>query len=358
MKEFDLIQYRLANQRLAGEPLETPEQVVSWLTAVQAQDFYGAMWSLAQRTRGLSEAEVERAFTAGTILRTHVMRPTWHFVTPSDIRWLLELTARRVHAVSGNYYRRHDLDEATFARSNDVLANALQGGKELTRAELTSALEQAGIANSDDNLRHTLVVMHAELDAVICSGGRRGKQFTYALLDERAPEATRLGQDEARAELARRYFESHGPATLKDFRWWSGMLAGDAQASLDMVASQLACEVIDGETYWFVERALRIEPAAPVAHLLQTYDEYLIGYTDRSAALQPQDSEKLDSRSQTIVVDGKVVGTWQRTLKRGEVHVTARTFVSLTAAQRAAIEAAAARYAAFLGLPLTLSFSL
>ncbi len=202
------------------------------------------------------------------------MRPTWHFVSPADIRWLLALTAPRVHAASAYYYHAQGLDDAIFTRSNAALAKALQGGKQLTRLELVSVLKQVGIAT--ENLGFLYIIMHAELDGVVCSGARRGNQFTYALLEERVPQTRTLDHDEALAEFARRYFTSHGPATLQDFVWWSGLTTADARAGLAMVTSELMHEVVDEQTYWFAASAPLVPSAPPAKELSQTATCYRI----------------------------------------------------------------------------------
>src|SRR5260370_16515087 len=222
MINLDSQHRRLQNQHIPRRTLETPQALVEWLGAVKAQDFAAAKWALGVRLHGWTEYAMEQAFTDGAILRTHVMLPTWHFVSPADIRWLLALTAPHVRAASAYYNRKLELDDAVFRRTNAVLANALQGGKQLTRDELASALQQAGIA-TDGEQRVTYIMMRAELDGVICSGARRGKQFTYALLAERAQQARTLDRDEALAELTIRYFTSHGPATTTDFFCWSAL---------------------------------------------------------------------------------------------------------------------------------------
>src|SRR5579863_1805913 len=188
MTNLDIAHRRLYNQFHSRQTFEKPEEVVQRLGAVQAQDYGAARWALGLRLCGASDAVIEQAFASGAILRTHIMRPTWHFVSPADIRWMLMLTAPRVLAASAYYYRVSELDEAVFVKSNAVLVETLQGGKQLTRAELASALQQAGIPAAD-LLRITYIIMRAELDGVICSGARRGKQFTYALLDERVPQS-------------------------------------------------------------------------------------------------------------------------------------------------------------------------
>jgi len=186
------------------------------------------MWTLAQRMRNTTNSLIEEAYNEGKILRTHLMRPTWHFVAPDDIRWLLQLTASRVNAACGSNYRKLELDEALFKRCNKALTRALQGGQHLTRTALRTVINQAGVV-ADDSIRLVHILLRAELDGLICSGPRLGNQFTYTLLDERVPETKTLNREEALAKLTRRYFTSHGPATLQDFIWWSGLTAADAK---------------------------------------------------------------------------------------------------------------------------------
>ena len=213
MKLLDIAPIRLRQQQLARGDGTSPSDVVRWLGAVQAQDYAGARWALGLRVKGTTDEDVARAFDAGTILRTHMLRPTWHFVAPEDIRWVQALTAPRVHAANCSYYRKLELDDRLLARSRAVFERTLDGGAHRTRTELASALARAGIVA--DGHRLAYLVMHAALERVICSGPRRGKQFTYARLDERAPGARTLARDEALAALTRHYFSSHGriPAT-------------------------------------------------------------------------------------------------------------------------------------------------
>jgi hypothetical protein len=225
---------RVYNQRLEGPKFQRPGDVVAWFGAVQAQEYALAKWALGLRMEYATDDIIEQAFTDGAILRTHVMRPTWHFVTPADIRWILELTAPRVHAANGTMYRRLELEDALFGRSDEIIARAVEGGRHLTRAELGAALSVAGI-DTTNGMRLGYIVHHAELEGVVCSGPRRGRQHTYALIAERAPQARRLARDEALAELTRRYFTSHGPATVKDFAWWSGLTIADVKAGLAML---------------------------------------------------------------------------------------------------------------------------
>jgi len=360
MTRSDIAHQRLHTQRIAGAKFETPDAVVRWLGAVQAQDYAGAKWAVGQRMRDATDAALDRAVADGTILRTHVMRPTWHFVVPADIRWLLALTAPRVKAACAYYDRQRALDDDIFARSNAALANALHGGAHLTRTELASVLQHAGIAT--DDLRLGSFMMRAELDGVLCSGAWRGKQFTYALLDERAPLAETLTHDEALAELTRRYMMSHGPATVQDFVWWSGLTMTDAKAGLAMIEPELMHEVVDGRTYWFAASAPIARDPSPTAFLLPYFDEYTVGYADRSAALDTPPTEHVDARNSlllnpVIVIDSRVVGTWKRILKKDTVIVEATPFAPLGPTVASALEVAAARYGQFIGVPAALRIS-
>jgi len=352
----DIAEQRLHHQLLSHTALTQPREVVQWMGAMQAQDYAGAKWAIAQRAQGLTDAALDRALADGSILRTHVLRPTWHFVAPSDIRWMLQLTAPRVNAFNAFQYRKQELDDATFKKSNAALTKALRGGRQLTRPELAAALERAGIAT--DDLRATLLVMRAELDGVVCSGARRGKQFTYALLEERVPPASARTKDEALAELATRYLQSRGPATIKDFVWWSGLTVAEAKAGIESVQSQFNCETVDGQAYWFPDIALPASRKTPTVHLLATYDEYLIGYKDRSAVVNPTDAAQIvggEVFTSTIVLNGQVVGVWKRTLKARSVSLATTLFTKLTKAQTQAVAAAAQQYATFLNLPLAQS---
>jgi hypothetical protein len=358
MTKVEIALQRLHQQQLSHPQFERAEEVVGWLGAVQSQDYAAAKWAVAERSMGLTDAVLEQAFASGAILRTHIMRPTWHFVTPADIRWMQMLTAPRVKAFNAYYYRRLALDDAICARSNAILAKALQGGKQLTRVELGIILHQAGI-DTHDLLRLTYIMLQAELDAVVCSGARRGKQFTYALLDERAPLtlARNLDHEEALAELTRRYFTGHGPATVNDFVWWSGLTATDVKAGLVLAAPYLANEVIEGQTYWFSADMPPAANSSPAVYLLPNFDEYIVGYNDRTAAFDAQDTKMENPRDNIvfnyiIVIDGRVSGTWKRSFNRGQISFTSSTFANLSAEEENALAATLKRYGDFHGMPI------
>jgi hypothetical protein len=347
---LNLAQHRLYYQRLTAKPFEQPAEVVDWLVAVQAQDYFGAKWALGLRLHNVHDADLDRAFNAGEILRTHMLRPTWHFVTPADIRWLLQLTSPRVHAVNAGMYRALELDEATLKRAHKALTKALRGSPHLTREELSEALEKAGIAAKGQRLAY--IVMHAELEGLLCSGPRRGKQFTYALLEERVPPVAALNRDEALATLTHRYFTSHGPATVQDFAKWSGLTSAEAKRGLSLIGAQLQHEAVNGEAYWFSSTPIPDKLSSSPAYLLSVYDEYIIGYADRSMIAAPQIAAKLftigAALTAVVVVAGQIVGTWRRELNKDEVVVKISYLKHPTKPQLRAVAAAAQRYGEFL----------
>lgn len=360
-----LLRRRLHNQRLArsgfraSTSLEAgrPADVVGWLGAVQAQDYPAAKWALGLRAPGLTDEDVETAFSEGTILRTHVLRPTWHFVTPADIRWMLALTGPRIHRTSGPYRRALGLDDAILKRSRAAIERALRDGKQLTRAELGSSLRRGGIETNSQALAQ--VMLHAELDGIVCSGARRGKQFTYALLEERAPRGRIVTRDEALGQLARRYFASHGPATSLDYGWWSGLVVGDARRGIEIAGRDLERRVIDGRTYWSAGPSGAVPRRAGGAHLLPNYDEYLVAYRDRDALVGPSGRRAAatprgsDVFAHSLLVDGRLAGSWTRTHRRDGVTVDVVPYRRLTPGDRRAVADAAERYGRFMRQAVT-----
>ena len=349
----EIARQRFFNQHIARAKFEKPDEVVAWLGAMQGQEYAMAKWGVTQRMKETTESEIEQAFTEGKILRTHLLRPTWHLTTPADIRWVLALTGPRVQAVNAYMYRKLEMDNAFFKRSNAALTKALQGGKQLTRVELAAALQRTGIDTAGE-LRMGYILMRAELEGIICSGARRGKQFTYMLLEERVPQVKKLDREEALVELVRRYFTSRGPATLKDFVTWSGLTTADVKKGIEMLKPKLEHELIDSQTYWFAELTSPKIGSSKAAHLLPIYDEYVMGYKDRSAMLGALEKEKLNANNiafdNLIVIDAMLVGSWKRTLSKNEVLVETNFNVPLTKSEQRAVEAAVEGYGKFLGL--------
>jgi len=340
----DVASRRLRAQRLTGEPFASPVDAVRALGAVQSQDYGAARWALGQRT-GATAVEIDRLFDRGEILRTHVLRPTWHFVLPEDIDRLLRLTAPRILAGLAARHRQLGVDKPAVAKACAAFEMALAGGRHLTRPELGAALEAAGISPEGQRLPHLLLC--AELQRLVCSGPRRGRQLTWALLSERAPRPAAFDHDEAVRDLARRYFQSHGPAQLQDFAWWSGLTVSQARLGVELAGPDLEREEIDGLPHWFGAGADRSPAADREAHLLPNFDEYLVAYRDRSAALHPgQVYDPADFAfgsilSNVVLVGGRVRGSWRRTGERRSVRIELRLPGDLRPAERRAVEVAA-----------------
>ena len=355
MPPVDLALARLAAQRFASPGL-APADVVRRLGAVQSQDFEGGKWAIGLRARGLRDADVERAFAAGEIVRTHVLRPTWHFVAPEDLRWMLALTGPRVKAAMAGYDRRLGLDDAVYRKSTNAIVRALEGGVQLTRTELAAELRRAGIdTTGTQRLAH--LVMRAELDAVICSGARRGRHSTYALVDERVPQTPPRERDEALAELAARYFPFRGPATQHDFAWWSGLTVRDATRAIDAAGAALERFESDGRAYWRDAASRPRRPKSPNVLLLPNYDEYFIGFRNRGAFGRRLGSVQSVTGgdaliAHVVVADGQLVGGWRRAVGADTVVVRMQLLARLTSAERRAFDAAVARYGEFLGVPV------
>jgi hypothetical protein len=330
-----------------------PAQLVAELGAVQAQDYPAAKWALGLRLRGVTDQALEDACARGQILRTHVLRPTWHFVGPADIRWLQALTAPRVKAAVASYTRRLGLEEADFARCEAVLARALEGGNSLTRTEVGEALQQAGVAVRDGpTLGH--IIFRAELDALVCSGPHRASHPTYVLLEERVPPTRSLDRDAALAELTWRYFSSHGPALLNDSGWWSGLSAAEVRRGLELNSWRLDHESIDGRTYWF--RPASPPPMPAAVHLLPNYDEYTVAYRERGLFYDPANNSTGDPRrdvpfGNVIVNQGRVVGRWKPLRWTDELTIDSRWSIESSSVLSSALNAAVQRYGAFRGNP-------
>ena len=346
---------RLRNQRITDPAGGDPAAVVAALGAVQAQEYGPAKWALGLRMRdGTTDARIERAFSDGRILRTHVLRPTWHFVARGDIRWMLALTGPVVQRRIASYHRRLGLDASLLTRATTVIERAIARRGPLTRHELRADLASAAIAV--DSIRLAFIMTHAELTAVVCSGPRRDRQFTYALLADRAPDARALPRDNALSTLVRRFFASHGPATVRDFVWWSGLPTADAKRGLEIVRARH--RLIDGHTYWTVGRNADAGRPSPkgLAHLLPIYDEYLVAYRDRLAvprAALPRGSALTFQHA--LVIDGQVAGTWRTTRNDAGLAMTITPVRALTVRERRAARETASRYGRFLGTAISVS---
>lgn len=342
-------------------PFADAADVVGWFGGLQSQDYHPAKWALAQRLGpGVTDADLDRAFDDGVILRTHVLRPTWHFVAPADLRWLLELTAPRIHALNTYAYRRGELDGPLLRRTTDLIADAVADGNHLTRTEIAALLARHGI--TAEGFRLGYILIHAELERMICSGPLRGKQHTYALLEERVPRAASLEREAALAELVRRFFTSHGPATAKDLAWWSSLTRVDIATGLSLAGDALESTDVDGITFWSAPGNARTPAPSPSVRLLQAYDEYIVGYTQSRylldlGGLAAVASGKASLPNGVIVVDTQVAGRWKRTVQADTVVLDAVLCRPFDAAETAALHAAADKLGMFLGARAVVSAS-
>jgi len=346
----------MQNERLIKPVFRSPADVVRWFGAIQSQDFAGSLWAIGLRMREACEADVERAIAERSILRTWPMRRTIHLVPAEDARWMVRLLAPRQIARMAPYYRKLDITSRKLDRAGKVLHRALAGGRQLTRAELYSRLNAAGIAtDAPAGMAHGMhLITHWALDGLICIAARKGKQPTFALLDEWAPRSRDLSGDDACAELAKRYFQSHAPATISDFAWWAGLAMAEARRFVWLIADSLKTLTIDGTEYWLNGDLAESAAAQPPVLLLPAFDEYTVGYADRSAAVEATMMNSVNhGLAASIFVNGRVAGTWKRSISgKNAVVVVPNLLRKLTNKERIALRRAAERYAAFLGRTL------
>ena len=330
MNSVDIVQQRAINQQLTGTKFTSAQEIVTWMGAMQAQDYAMVKWAIGIRLPGSTDAMVEEVINAGEIIRTHVMRPTWHLVSPKDVRWMLALTAPHLHKAMKSTRKNLGLTEQILKRSNSIIEKSLIRNGYMTRKELVVELHRNKI--NPNNLQAIHILFNAELRGTVCNGPMRGKQFTYALFEQRVPQATLLAKDDALAELSKRYFTSHGPATLQDFTWWSGLPALEAKISLESVKSCLVNQQINGQVFWSTDSVVS-EPATKSIYFLPSFDEFMVSYKDRSASLTPKFLEHVDFGhgifKPIIVVNGKVIGIWSREIKKDRIMFKTRFLKSV-----------------------------
>ncbi|WP_414469247.1 winged helix DNA-binding domain-containing protein [Methanobacterium sp. ACI-7] len=342
---------RLQSQQLDCQRFKKPEEIIAWFGGVQAQDYPGAKWAIAQRLEDCTDVNIEQAFAEKKFVRTWAMRGTLHFVTASDIRWIMELLGPRIIARNARRYKELELDEETLKRSNEVLKNALQEGERLNRRELVTILQENGI--STEGQRAPYMLQRASLDGLICQEGMHSNNNPIFISMVELPKTKTLTRHYALAELAKRYFTSHGPATIQDFTWWSGLLTKDAKAGLEAVKSSLESETIGDKTYWYL--GSKLKHSSPRVHLLPSFDEYIVGYKDRSASLEKIHSKNESIKNMmypTIAIDGQIVGTWKRRFNKNEVMVELKPSIALNATECHILDDAAYRFGEFLEIPV------
>ena len=348
----DIAKTRLISQHINGSKFTTVKGLVGWMGAMQAQDYAMAKWAISTRAPGCTNSMVKAALDKGEILRTHLMRPTWHFVEATDIYWMLELTAPQIRALMRSRDKELELSEKLYKKGNHIIEKALIDEKHLTREEIMQRFEKAKIAT--DNYRSGHFMLRAELDGIVCSGPMKGNKQTYALVSDRVSKPTAISRDEALKKLAEKYFSSHCPATIADFIWWSGLPVKDGKNALEMIKKDFVSETIGDETYWLPASFTSIDISKSSAYLLPAFDEFLISYKDRIASLQLQHQSKAFSVNgifrPIIVINGQVAGLWKRTIKKDKLIIETDFFKTASKAGKKQVETAAKQYGRFLGM--------
>ena len=359
MELLDIPNYRLANQNIFHPASKTPGEIVSLLGAVQAQNYPSALWAIGLRIPSSTKQDVEKAIQQRRIIRTWPMRGTLHFVAAEDVRWMVQLLAPRTISATASRRKMFGLDDELFKRCKKLLAKALEGDNQLTRKDLYKVLEDAKISTKNNRGLH--ILHQASYEGLICFAAHDDKQPTFALLDEWVPKTKPLSHEEALAELVKRYFTSHGPATVYDLAWWSGLRISEINSGIEMVSKQVSNQTINGKTYWMSKSSKILKDESSEAYLLPDFDEYIVSYKDRSAVLNHQYAKQgINGRtlttllSPTIIVDGNVVGTWKRSYIRSSVVVTRHLLQKLDKEQLESVASAAEKYGRFLGMPVVL----
>ncbi|TGL76747.1 winged helix DNA-binding domain-containing protein [Leptospira yasudae] len=361
MELSDIAELRLVSHGISPVPKGKTADVVSRLGALQGQDYFGTKWSIGLRLTNSTDDEIETAISEKKIVRSWPLRGTLHFADAKDIRWMCGLLGPRLIANNKKRYEELELDSSVFKKCNQLMIRELKGNRSLTRDELTSLFSKNGIDATKNRL--SFILQRAGLDQILCFGERRGKEFTYVLLDEWIPDPglSFKTPELASAELARRYFQSRGPATLYDYVWWSGMSVTDARKSVESIESELKSVTIGDPVYWMPKNLKSRKNPDETVYLLPGFDEFLLGYTDRSASIDVAYQKRMIPAngvfSSTIVVRGKVLGTWKRTIqKKNEVLIEITPFAKPNKDLKNGISEAANRYASFLGMSPNLVF--
>jgi len=348
-QKLNIAAIRLVNQQLSRTDYITPRQIVAHFGMIQAQDFNSAKWAIGARLSGCTEKMIHEAFDKGEILRTHVLRPTWHFVTPENIRWMLQLSARRIMQSMKSRDNELGLTDEIYTKCYRIIEKVLEKDIFQTREELTKIMHDAGMKLGSSQMYH--VITGAEANGIICSGVLREKKQTYALLEKRVPAAKPLTKEESLAKLARIYFTGHGPAALQDFVWWSGLPVGEARQGLECVQTEFISESIDGQKYWMADTNFRPFPAdKSEVHLLPAFDEYIVGYKDRTAAITSENHTKAISTNgvfrPVIIKNGQVIGLWKKATSAKKI-ITVAPFEPIDNVTQQLIDKAAEKFRIF-----------
>lgn len=333
MKLSDISRIRLVNQQIAEPEFSAVRDIINWMGAIQSQDYPMSKWALGIRMINSTDKMIETAFERGEILRTHILRPTWHLVSAENIRWLLKLTAPGIKKRLKTRQKELNLNESVLKKCNSIIRDSLKGGNHLTREELAAILDKAKVPLETHRIYHVLV--NSELEGITCSGRIKGGKQTFALFDERVPETKELTKEESLGKIAGIFFSSRGPATIQDFIWWSGLSVTDSKNALEIAKPDLVSEKSNSEIYWFSNHYPFPKNEKISTYLLPAFDEFLISYKNRTASLPFNYRVKTVSDNgifrPIIVVNGQVRGLWKRTMKKDKVIIEAKLFAPVSA---------------------------
>jgi len=348
---------RAFNQQISVSKFKTAKEIASWMGAIQAQDYKMSKWAFGIRLPDSTESDINKEIDSGNIIRTHLLRPTWHFASSEDIYWILDLSAPQIKAAAKSRDKQLGLSDSIFNICNRIFEKSLRDQNHKTREELLSILTKSGI--DTDNNRSSHIFLRAELDGIICSGKQKNGKPTYAILGEWVPKHNKVHRDEALKELASRYFTSHGPATIQDFKWWSGLYVKDVKLAMELNKGYLTSEVIQNQTYWFADNLPETKPDFNEIYLLPAYDEFLISYHDRSSSLSLVENKKVISNNgifyPTIMHNGQVIGTWKRNMKNNRVIIVTDLFKFGTRNTDEYFTSSLIRYSGFTGKVIELN---
>ncbi len=359
MTDQYIVNTRLISQQIAEKKFNTPTEIVEWMGAMQAQDFAMVKWAIGLRLPKSKEKEIHEAIDEAKIIRTHLLRPTWHFVSASNIYWMLKLTGPKIKSGMKGRLRQLELNEDILNKANSIIEKSLEKEKYLTRKELVTELNKAKIQTHNNRSSH--IFLNAELEGIIASGKMKGNQPTYALLAERVTQIKLFNKEEALFNLATKYFQSHSPATLQDFVWWSGLSVSDAKKAISSIKKNFISEKINDVEYLFSNSDNYSKKIEKSVFLLPAFDEFLISYKDRSSSIISWHQSKVFSKNgifwPTVVRNGKVEGTWKREMRKDKVIITARFFDSKNNASRAKVKKEVEKLGFFLNCKTELNFT-
>ncbi len=350
--KFDNISVlRSFNQQITNPKFNTAEEITGWMGAFQAQDYGMSKWALGIRLLNSTEAAINMEFNSGSIIRTHLLRPTWHIVSSKDIYWISGLTAPRIKASLKFRDKQLELTDIIYNKCNRILEKSLRDSNHQTREELISELKKFKIDVEYNRASH--IFLRAELDGIICSGKHKEGKPTYAILEEWVPERKNINREEALKELAKRYFTSRGPALITDFAWWSGLSISNVKLALDFNKGCLISEEIQNQTYWMADTYLEPTPDSEEIYFLPAFDEFLISYRDRTASLLLNDNKKVISNNgifyPSVMKNGQVIGIWKRNIRNNRVLLTKTLFNSGTSDRDNNFLISINRYSNFIG---------